>query len=230
MGLIVLITGFADPAPHVAPGGRRRACLRSRNAQGVPNAMLRPEATDMNRTSITCLPFSIDRLWALCSDPVFSEQKFLASGAESVSIHRFVATPTNVELELEHEACIGPCAMPNWFREWGGSRQTLRERTGWRRTGPRRAEMEIEIVPVGVPARIDGRGMACEPVPGLTFVLTNWHVTSTLPYLGDQVELLFAERIDARVRGDREFMLRFAGARARAAAARGPVDVVLHRP
>jgi hypothetical protein len=180
---------------------------------------------------ITLYPFSLDRLWELCGDPAFAEERCLASGAQAVTIRRFLATPARIELELDHDGALGPGFRPPWIRDECTSLQTLRERAEWRRTGPRRADMKLAIHPVGAPARIDARCHAWEPAPGLTFTLTAWRVTSTLPHLAEEVERCFSDRIAARLRHERRFTLQYVNdmARGRAARPHGIVDTVLRR-
>ena len=86
---------------------------------------------------------------------------------------------------------------------------SLRHRSAWRRTGPRRATAELHISPIGLPVQAHGLGTISETSPGRSRMVLIWHVASNLPLIGHKVERLFADLIRTSLDADHAFTLNY---------------------
>ncbi len=154
-------------------------------------------------------PAGLDRLWTVFGQPDYPRRKYLALGATAVHLHRFDATASAIEVDLERVVPLAGSRLPGWARRLLGSEQTIRHRTSWRRTGVAQVAAELDIVPVGLPVRAHGVGAITEPARGKARMTLVWHVESSLPLMRGRLERLFAEQVRDALAADHDFTLRY---------------------
>jgi hypothetical protein len=154
-------------------------------------------------------PAGLDRLWAAFGREDYPRQKYFSLGATAVRTGCFSASAQAIDVELERDMPVDPRRLPSWARVLVGSRQTLRHRSAWRRTGPRQATAELHISPIGLPVQAHGLGTISETSPGRSRMVLIWHVASNLPLIGHKVERLFADLIRTSLDADHAFTLRY---------------------
>jgi Protein of unknown function (DUF2505) len=154
-------------------------------------------------------PAGLDRLWAAFGREDYPRQKYFTLGATAVRTGCFSASAQAIDVELERDMPVDPRRLPSWARVLVGSRQTLRHRSAWRRTGPRQATAELHISPIGLPVQAHGLGTISETSPGRSRMVLIWHVASNLPLIGHKVERLFADLIRTSLDADHAFTLRY---------------------
>jgi hypothetical protein len=159
-------------------------------------------------------PAGLDRLWAAFGRADYPRRKYRALGATAVRIDRFTATAQAIEVELERDMPVDPSRLPRWCRALVGSRQTLRQRTVWRRIGPAQATAELDISPVGMPVRAHGRAAIAESGPASTRLTLSWRVDCSAPVIGRAVERLFADQVRGALEADHAFTLKYLAAEA----------------
>lgn len=154
-------------------------------------------------------PAGLDRLWDAFGRPEYPEQKYRALGSTAIRMLRFYASADRIEVELERDAPVYRETIPAWARRFLQSRQTMRHRTRWRRIGPALVDAELDITAVGRPVSAHGTGAVVELAPGRTRMTLDFAVESALPVLGDRAARLYAEQIQAALRADHAFTLRY---------------------
>jgi len=154
-------------------------------------------------------PAGLDRLWAVFGRPQYAQKKYSAMGATAIRLDRFHCTADALEVELERDIAVDKSRLPAWARRFIGDAQTLRHRTMWRRVGPAHVTADLDISPVGLPVRAHAVGAIVQTRDGVTRMQLNWRVHSPLPILGEKVERLFAEQIQAALDEDHAFTLQY---------------------
>lgn len=154
-------------------------------------------------------PAGLDSLWAAFGQREYPRQKYLALGATAVRIDRFAVDARTIEVDLERVVPLAPGRLPAWVRRLLGRERTLRQRTAWRRVSSARVDARLEVEPVGLPVRADGRGSIVELTPGSSRMTLAWQVASSLPIAGRRVERLFADQVCAALDEDHAFTVAF---------------------
>lgn len=159
----------------------------------------------MEFTTTHDYPAGLERLWSVFGQPAYPRRKYLALGATALRLDRFDVDAQAIEVDLERVIPLAAAGLPAWARPLLGSEQTLRHRTTWRRESPDRIEARLEIVPVGLPVRAQGRGRLVEQPDGTSRMTLSWRVDSSLPVLGVRVERLFADQVRRALEDDHRF-------------------------
>jgi hypothetical protein len=154
-------------------------------------------------------PAGLDRLWAAFGQEDYPRQKYLTLGATVVRVDRLSATAQAIDVELERDVPVDPRRLPSWARVLIGHQQTVRHCSAWRRSGPTRATVELDVSPVGLPVRAHGLRMIAETSPDTTRMVLTWRVESKLPVIGHKVERLFADLIRTSLDADYAFTLKY---------------------
>lgn len=154
-------------------------------------------------------PAGMDHLWSTFGQTDYVRRKYRALGAKAVRVRQFKATAQAIDIELERDVYLEPSRLPMWIRALVGPTLTLRHRTAWRRDGPTNATATFDISPKGLPLRAQGLASIVELGANLTRMRMNWRVASTAPVIGDIVEHLLAEQVQAALDADHAFTLQF---------------------
>ncbi len=154
-------------------------------------------------------PTTLARLWAAFGRADYPEQKYRALGSTAVHILRFDVTESLIEVVLERTAPVAMAQIPAWARAFIGSEQRLRHYTRWRRLSPTRVRADLDIAPVGLPVSAHATGSAVEQSADLTRLTLTFDVTCRLPGFGAPVARLFAQQVQAALRADHAFTLRY---------------------
>lgn len=154
-------------------------------------------------------PAGMDHLWSTFGKIDYVRRKYRALGATAVRVRHFKATAKAIDIELERDMPLDPTRLPMWSRALIGPKLTLRHRTAWWRDGPSHATATLDISPKGLPLRAQGLAMIAEISSHLTRMQVNWRVVSTAPVVGEMVEHLLAEQVQAALDADHVFTLRY---------------------
>jgi hypothetical protein len=157
-------------------------------------------------------PAGMDLLWSTLGKRDYVRRKYSALGATLLRVRHFSATARAIDIELERDMPVDATLLPAWSRSLVGPTLTLRQRSAWRRDGPRHATATIAIAPRGLPLRAQGRAMIDEIGPHLTRMRMDWHVGSAVPILGERTERLLARQIQAALDADHAFTVQYLGA------------------
>lgn len=152
-------------------------------------------------------PAGLDRLWSVFAKPEYPEAKYRSLGATHFQMQRFDASETFIEIELERRAPVASDRIPDWARKFISAEQTVRQHTRWRRTRPGQVTAELNIVPVGLPVSVNGRGGIVERGPDQTRIQLQFEVDCRIPLVGGKIAKLFAEQIEQALAADHAFTL-----------------------
>jgi hypothetical protein len=154
-------------------------------------------------------PAGLDRLWEVFGKPEYSEQKYRALGSTSVLIRRFDATPRKIVVELERLSPVAADRVPAWAGPFVGKRQAMRHATVWRRAGAKRIDAVLEIDPVGQPVAARGTGEVVEIDAARSRLTLRFDVMCGIPRLGGTVAAMYASQIEAALKADHAFTLKY---------------------
>jgi hypothetical protein len=160
-------------------------------------------------------PAGLPSLWATFGNPDYPQRKYRALGATVVRVSRFRADARAIEVALERDVAVQRERLPVWARALVGRRQTLAHHSVWRRTGPKKASAELDIVPAGLPVWAHGVGSLDDGGHGVTRMVLTWQVESRL---GERIAKLFADQVRSALADDHAFTLAYLQEAAHAAA------------
>ena len=112
-------------------------------------------------------------------------------------------------MDLERTAPVAVARLPGWARPFIGEEQRLRHHTQWRRLSPTWVRADLDIVAVDLPLSAHATGTAVEQSPDLTRMTFSFDVACRLPGVGAAVARLFGEQVQAALRADHAFTLRY---------------------
>lgn len=172
-------------------------------------------------------PAALGALWLALGRREYVDGKYHALDGVPPRILRLHADAATIDVELERTRAVVPSALPAWARRFATRAQVLHQRSRWRRLGPRRADVQLDVEPSRLPLRARCRGEAVEQGPGCTRLAWHVRVRCDVPLVGAAAARLFARELRGALDADHAFTLdhlaalqRHDGTRAAGAAAR----------
>lgn len=112
-------------------------------------------------------PVGLERLWAALGRRDYIERKYLSLGSSSLRLLKFSADAQSIEVEIERQAPVARDELPVWARVLSGERQAMHHGTRWRRAGPDRIDVELDIQAAGLRVGAKGIGSVVEAPRGI---------------------------------------------------------------
>jgi hypothetical protein len=154
-------------------------------------------------------PVGLAQLWTALGRTDYVERKYRALGSTSLRLLSFSADAALIEVELERQAPVVREAVPAWARLLAGRRQAMRHHTRWRRTGPARIDVELEIAAMALPLSARGTGTVVELSPARSRMTLHFEVSGTAAALPSAVARVFAQQVRHALDADHAFTLAY---------------------
>lgn len=154
-------------------------------------------------------PVGLERLWTTLGRAEYVEQKYRSLGSTSVRILKFSADAESIEVELDRVAPVAREALPLWARILSGKSQAMHHHTRWRRAGPARVDVEVEVSALAMPVSASGIGTVVERSADLSRMALHFDVRSTAAALKSSVARVFAQQVKRALQADHAFTLAY---------------------
>lgn len=154
-------------------------------------------------------PASVDTLWQVFGQPDYPQRKYKAQGITAYAVREFTVSPEKISLDLTRTLSIPADRIPAIVRKFLHPEQTLHYVSHWFRRGPDAADFDLDIIPVGLPVHIKGKGQLRQTGGASTRLTIDFTVTVNVPLIRHKVESMVAAQLEKTFRDDHAFTLRY---------------------
>lgn len=154
-------------------------------------------------------PATPDRLWQVFGQPDYPHRKYKAQGITAYQVRQFDARPDRISLDVERTLSVSMDLIPSFAQRFVHPEQTLHYLSHWRRSGPDQADFDVEIVAVGLPVRITGKGELRQTGDQASRLSIEFDVKVSLPLIGGKIEKMLASFIEKSFHDDHAFTLQY---------------------
>lgn len=150
-------------------------------------------------------PVSLERLWEVCSRRAYVEAKYRALDSRSLRLLDFTARPRFIEVLLERKVALPLARLVSWLPRFTPASLVLRHHTRWWRTTPDAANVQIEIVTIGLPLHGEATGTLREVAADCTEMSLRWRLDCGGAWPAERILRLFAQQVRNGLRRDYTF-------------------------
>lgn len=154
-------------------------------------------------------PASVETLWQVFGQPDYPQRKYKAQGITAYAVREFTASAETITLDLTRTLSIPADRIPALVRKFLHPEQTLHYISHWQRSGPDAADFDLEIIPLGLPVHVTGKGRLRQTSADSTRLSIDFTVTVNIPLIRHKVESMVAAQIEKSFRDDHAFTLRY---------------------
>lgn len=154
-------------------------------------------------------PATPDRLWQVFGQPDYPHRKYKAQHITAYQVRQFDAQPDRISLDVERTLSVSMELIPAFARRLVHPEQTLHYLSHWHRSGPDQADFDVEIVAVGLPVRITGKGELRLVGSDRSRLSIEFDVRVSVPLIGGKIEKMLASFIEKSFHDDHAFTLQY---------------------
>lgn len=154
-------------------------------------------------------PAPPDRLWQVFGQPDYPHRKYQAQGITAYRVRKFDAQPDRISLDVERTLSVPLERIPFFAQRLVHPEQTLNYLSNWRRNGPGEADFDLEILAVGLPLHITGKGELRPAGSGGSRLTIEFDVRVSVPFIGGKIEKMVAAFLEKSFHEDHAFTLQY---------------------
>lgn len=154
-------------------------------------------------------PATPETLWTVFGQPDYPHRKYQAQGITAYDVRRFDVAPDSISLDLERTLSVPLQRIPHFAQRFVHPEQTLHYLSHWHRDDGGRCDFDLEIIAVGLPVRITGKGQLRATGAASSRLAIEFDVQVHVPLIGGKIEKMLASFIEKSFQDDHAFTLQY---------------------
>lgn len=154
-------------------------------------------------------PATPERLWQVFGQPDYPHRKYQAQGITAYQVRKFDAGPERISLDVERTLSVPLHRIPHFAQRFVHPEQILHYLSNWRRNSQDQADFDLEIVAVGLPLHITGKGELRQAGDKDSRLSIEFDVKVSVPLIGGKIEKMVASFIEKSFHDDHAFTLQY---------------------